>query len=105
MGDPSLLCVQDIDILWLLYYATGDKIFSEQVKLCAISNKYNIVNNAMSKNAAMWSYNNNITQKIINGSKIEKYEKQSKQSITDPLFFYPENELTSDKFINLYQDE
>jgi hypothetical protein len=56
----------------------------------------------MSKNAAMWSYNNNITQKIINGSKIEKYEKQS---VTDPLFFYPENELTSDKFINLYQDE
>ena len=102
MGDPSLLCVKDLDILWLLFYATGDNIYSDQVKLCAITKKYNIVNSAMSKTAAMWSYNNNISQNIIKGPEIEKAENFS---ITDPLFFYPDNQLTVDRFTYLYGDQ
>lgn len=102
MDEPSLLCVTDLEILWLLLYATGDNSYSEQVKLCAITKKHNIVNSAITKHAAMLSYNNHITQNIIKGPKIKMEEKSS---ITDPLFFSPNNQSNFDKLTYLYGDE
>lgn len=98
MGEPSLLCVTDLDILWLLFYATGHNIYSEQVKLCATSNKYDIVNSDVVRTNALLSYNNHVIKKIIIGDKIIENKQQG--LIKDPLFLYP-----VDKFNHLYDNE
>jgi len=67
MGNPSLLCMDDLDILWLCFYASGNTIYSNQVKTCALFKKKVFVSDAVVKTAAEWSFNNHVAEKFIDG--------------------------------------
>ena len=99
MGDPTLLCMTDIDLLWLCFYGTGDPMYPNQVKLCALTKKQAFIADAVVKTAAEWSYNNHVLQNFINGPTLSQNVVTS--TITDPLFFYPDPEAIMDK----YRDE
>ena len=99
MGDPALLCMTDLDMLWLCFYATGDMLYSDQVKSCALTKKSTLVSDAVTKTAAEWSYNNHVILKFINGSQISK--STNAISINDPLFFFPDQNSIMEK----YKDE
>ena len=99
MGDPAMLYMEDIDLLWVCFYATGDTIYSNQVKSCALIKKHTLISDAVIRTAAEWSYNNHVIQKFINGPEITKLVVTT--SVTDPLFFYPEKKTQ----IEEYKDE
>jgi hypothetical protein len=98
MGDATLLCMTDIDMLWLCFYATGDVIYPDQVKLCALTKKQAFISDAVVKTAAEWSYNNHVLQNYISGPTLSQNVVTS--SITDPLFFYPNHEAIMEKYRN-----
>ena len=102
MNDPTLLCMTDIDMLWVCFYATGDNIYPDQVKLCALTKKQSLVSDAMSKTAAEWSYNNHVLQNFISGPTITQITlANANVCITDPLFFFPNQQTIMEK----YKDE
>lgn len=100
MDDPGLLCMTDLDMLWLCFYATGDTLYSDQVKACALTKKNTLVSDAVTKTAAEWSYNNHVILKFIKGSQISKPTTNA-ISINDPLFFFPDQNAIMEK----YKDE
>jgi hypothetical protein len=100
MGDPTLLCMTDIDMLWLCFYATGDTIYSEQVKKCALTKKQSFISDAIVKTAAEWSYNNHVLENYISGTILEQNSTMS-SSIIDPLFYSPNQASIMEK----YRDE
>jgi len=102
IGDPALLSMTDIDMLWLCFYATGDTIYSNQVKSCALIKKQILISDAVIRTAAEWSYNNHIIQKFIHGPEITKTVVTA--SVTDPLFFYPDKP-TQQAIMDKYKDE
>jgi hypothetical protein len=99
MGNPVLLSITDIELLWLCFYATGDTIYSDQVKICALTKKHTLVSDAVTKTAAEWSYNNHVIQKFIKEPQISKIN--AVLSVHDPLFFCPNQEAIMEK----YRDE
>jgi hypothetical protein len=99
MGNPILLRITDIELLWICFYATGDTIYSDQVKICALTKKHTLVSDAVTKTAAEWSYNNHVIQKFIKEPQISKIN--AALSVNDPLFFCPDHEAIMEK----YRDE
>ena len=96
MGNPTLLSMTDIDLLWLCFYGTGDSMYPDQVKLCALTKKQAFIADAVVKTAAEWSYNNHVLQNFINGPTLSQNVVTS--NITDPLFFYHDPEAIMDKY-------
>jgi hypothetical protein len=98
MGDATLLCMNDLDILWLCYYATGDTIYPDQVKLRASAKKQSLISDSMTKTAAEWSYNNHVIEKFIDGPMITQ---TTTTNVIDPLFYCTPQEL----IMETYKDE
>ena len=71
-GDPTTLTMIDIDMLWLCFYATGDLLYSNNVKSRAMTKKNMLISDSISRTAAEWSYNNHVLQKFIHGPEIIK---------------------------------
>jgi hypothetical protein len=104
MGNPALLTMTDIDLLWLSFYATGDIIYPDQVKARASAKKQSLISDAMTKTAAEWSYNNHVTEKFIVGPILSNNTSTTTLAVTDPLFFYP-NDKTQADIMEKYKDE
>ena len=61
-----------------------------------------LISDAVIRTSAEWSYNNHVIQKFITGPEITKVVVMA--SVTDPLFFYPEQK-TQQATMDEYKDE
>lgn len=102
MGDSTFLCMTDLDMLWLCFYATGDAIYPDKVKKCALTKKQTFISDAIVKTAAEWGYNNHVLENYITGPILSNTT--TTLTVTDPLFFNPDNKTQAD-FMEKYKDE